>query len=360
MWHSRLWNTWLGKTFAVLMLLLGCLPAAHAAFTIARTSSPTFYIDTGVSPQLTGMYASYQITSSTAVADVWVGIGGFTGAFVGPAANEDGDVHLGSFTAGQTKTAFFYLNASGATLVTQSHTVTVYDARPPFANALASAGFSFVGDSLGGPVQETIKAASNTVTTVVSGPNPPGLGGLVTITVSGKTGVIGAALRLAFTAAAFPNWPANKLEMIGSSITLSGGNSGTFTDTLLITATSSTDTNYVATYIFRATGTTTAPTTISPVAYISSGTQIKHTDTSSYTSLAAIQPISNFVTLTKLVSAATLPQQGGTVTYTLRFTNSGSVDVALDSVVDTLPISPAAATTWPARHASMAWRSPTP
>ncbi len=48
-------------------LLFGAM-AAQAAITITRTSSPVFYIDTGITPSLTGMYASYQITGTTNVA----------------------------------------------------------------------------------------------------------------------------------------------------------------------------------------------------------------------------------------------------------------------------------------------------
>src|SRR5215212_11970694 len=95
------------------------------AFTITRTSSPKFYMDTGAN--LKGMYVSYQIlnNSATSYADVWVGIDSFTGGVVSLAPGEDGLVQLGAMAPGEMKTAYFYLQASGVTTVDQSQTVRV-------------------------------------------------------------------------------------------------------------------------------------------------------------------------------------------------------------------------------------------
>src|SRR5260370_21960685 len=85
-------------------------------------------------------------------------------------------------------------------------------------------------------------------------------------------------------------------------------------------------------------------TAVSPVAFIGSGTQIKHTDTSKFAStLPAIGATSNSVTLSKLTSVSTF-LAGGTTTYTLRATNTSSSSVSLDNLVDTLPTTPAAVT----------------
>src|SRR5437870_5184339 len=81
------------------LLAMLCLPsAALAQFTITRVSSPTFYEDAG----LTGMYAGYEITNTSAATypDLWVDIGNFTGGFVSLAQNEDGITHLGSTAPG--------------------------------------------------------------------------------------------------------------------------------------------------------------------------------------------------------------------------------------------------------------------
>jgi fimbrial isopeptide formation D2 family protein/uncharacterized repeat protein (TIGR01451 family) len=321
---------------AVLFFSLYFAEGTQAQVTITRTSAPKFYIDSGTSPQLLGTYTSYQITNTgvTTIPDVWVGIGSFTGGVVSLATNEDGVMHLGTLTAGQTKTAFFYLQASGATTVDQTHTISVYPTIPP-TTTLATASFTFTD------VEETIAASANKVTTTVAGPNPASLGGIMTITVTGETGTIGSAGILSFTPASYTSWRADAYEMIASSITLP--NSSVLSNQLYTSGYSGSNGTYTLVYTFRAVSTTIAPTTVSPIGYISSGTQIKHTSISNFATLAPIQPAPNTLTLTKLASP-TNPVQGGTVTYTLRLANSGSNEVSADALVDTLPSSPASPT----------------
>jgi uncharacterized repeat protein (TIGR01451 family) len=311
--------------------------AAQAQFTITSKSSPIFYIDSGVSPQLKGMYVAYEIcnTSGTNYPDIWVNISNFTGGVVSLAPLEDGVVHLGALGAGQCKPAFFYLQASGPTTTPQSHTVSIFAAPPP-GTALASATFSFT------KVEETIQASANKVNTVVSTPNPPVLGGLITITVTGETGTIGAAKILSYTPASYLNWPASAFELISTSITLSGGNTGTFVNQLYIIAASSANTNYTAVYTFRITDITTTFSVVSPVAYISSGTQIKHTDTGNFGGFDPVQPPTNaLVILSKIATPPSL-SGAGTVTYTVTIQNTSPThDATLDDFVDTLPTSPA-------------------
>ena len=315
----------------LLLLALLCLGNVTAqAFTITRTSSPVFYID---SPSnLKGMYVSYQIVndSATNYPDVWAAVDTFTGGVVSLAPGEDGVVNLGSMAPGQMKTAYFYLQASGATVAAQSHTVRVYPTRPP-AGQLASATFSFTR------VEETIQANANKITTTVSGPNPPGLGGIVTVQVTGHSGTIGSQNLLSFTPASELDWVADNYQLLTTSVVLTGGNTGTYNDQLFISGMASpSDTNYTVTYSFRATGVGVAPQRITPMVYIASGTNIKHTQGDP----ATISMPTNGLTLSKLVNP-TQVYVGGTVTYTLRLNNTGGAyDVSVDDLVDTLPTSP--------------------
>jgi len=114
------------------LLFLSVAPLARA-WVITRTSSPIFYIDTSVTPTLQSMYVAYQIRNDSAVSypDVWAGLDSFTGGVVSLGPTEDGVVHLGALGPNQTKTAFFYLQASGATASPQSHAVRIYPTRPP-------------------------------------------------------------------------------------------------------------------------------------------------------------------------------------------------------------------------------------
>lgn len=319
----------------LLVLVLLCLGSATAqAFTITRTSSPKFYTDLGKG--MAGMYVSYQITnnSGTNYTDVWVAADTFTGGIVSLASGEDGIVQLGPMSAGQTKTAFFYLQTSANTTVDQSHTVRVYNGKPPSATQVDSAVFTITD------VEDTIQANANKITTTVSGPNPPGLGGIVTVQVTGHSGTIGSQNLLSFTPACELDWVANNYQLVSTSVVLTGGNTGTYNDRLFISGlASSSDTDYVVTYSFRATGVSSAPQRITPMVFIASGTQIKHTEGDP----ATISSPVNSITMTKLASASQI-YVGGTVTYTLRLNNTGGAyDVTVDDLVDTLPTSPGSA-----------------
>jgi uncharacterized repeat protein (TIGR01451 family) len=291
-------------------------------------------MDSGASQY--GMYVSYQIvnTSATSYTDVWVGVDSFTGGVVSLAPGEDGVVQLGAMAPGQMKTAYFYLQASGQTNTGQSHTVRVYSTRPP-ATQIDSATFTMTR------VEETIQANANKITTTVSGPNPPGLGGIVTVQVTGHSGTIGSQNLLSFTPACELDWVANNYQLLTTSITLTGGNTGTYNDRLYLSGLSSTsDTNYTVVYSFRATGVSVAPQRITPMVYIASGANIKHTQGDP----ATISGATNGLTLSKLVNPAQV-YVGGTVTYTLRLSNaSGPYDVTVDDLVDSLPTSPGSAT----------------
>jgi uncharacterized repeat protein (TIGR01451 family) len=319
----------------VLAWLLCCSPAF--GLVITRTSSPIFYLDTSITPQLQGMYVSYQISNNdgASYSDLWVGIDSFSGGVISLAPNEDGLMHLGPLAPGETKTAFFYLQTSAATSLGQTHTIRVYPTRPP-VGAVASASFSMTSE-------ETIEANANKVVTVVTGPTPPQLGGIVTMTVSGDAGTIGSSRIMSFSPAAYLNWRADAYELISSSIKLSGGNTGTYDDQLLIIAASATATEYVAVYRFRAVNMTTAPTIISPISYISSGAPIKHTTTGNYGSIPPMQPTDNRLTIGKQSNPAEL-FGAGTAGFTISATNSGTVEAILEDIVDTLPASPAALT----------------
>ena len=322
-------------------LVFVCAGATARAVTVTRTSSSVFYMDTSGNPTaLKCMYVSYQITNDgTYRPNVYAQIGSFTGGVISLAPNEDGIVHIGAMNPGETRAAFFYIQATAGPATGQQHTVSIYEGNPATGTFITSANFTM-------SVQETIQALANKVTTVVSGPNPSTLGGTLTMTVSGKTGTIGSARVLSFTPATYLTWAANSFELYQSTITLSGGNTGTYTNQLLIPAASiasTSDTDYSAVYLFRAVAFTGGPVAVSPVSYISSGAQVKHTDTSGYASLAPVQQITNNTVLAKLVNAAVI-YNSTVVTYTARLTNGGSTDVQIDEVVDTLPTTPASVT----------------
>ena len=317
---------------AILILLLA--PQLAPALTITRTSSPILYIDSSITPALQGMYVAYKVSNDDGIndPDIWVRIDSFAGGVITLAPNEDGLMHLGPLAPGQTKTAFFYLQASGATTAAQTHTVRVFPNKAGVGQ-LAGANFSMTSE-------ETIQANANKVTTVITGPNPAELGGIVTMTVSGDTGTVGASRILSFSPAAYLNWRADAYELTSATITLSGGNNLVLNDQLFAIAASTTDSTYEAIYKFRAVTTTLAPTAVSPIGFISSGANVKHTTTGNYINLLPILPPDNRLTLGK-IAAPTAFIGAGTVTFSLTLTNNGFYNAIVDEFTDTLPVIPA-------------------
>src|SRR6267154_1580136 len=330
-----------------LLALLAVGIQSPAVASVTSTSGNVIYVDTSsnVQPNLLGNYVSYNVTNDTGspIADAWVTIGSFTGSYVSLAPNETGVTHLGTMAAGATRTVFFYLNVDCSSFsagqcnvsTLQPFTVRLYSGRPT-ANLLSSQSFSVT-------VQETIAAQANKVTTVVTSSNSPTRGALITVTVTGNTGQIGSGKLFYASPETYFDFPANSFRLYSTSVTFSGGNTGMYTDQLLVpssafTSTSATDYTFVGTYLVV--GPTSAVTAVSPVAFISSGNATKHTGTSSYASFPPIGTTSNSLTVTKLVNSATWPT-GGVPTYTVRVTNSASSSVTLDDLVDSLPSSPA-------------------
>ena len=337
----------LGFAKGALALAFLLLSPTYTLASIGTTSGSVLYVDSSnnVNPKLQGDYVSFNVTNDTGsvIADAWVTIGSFTGGFVSLAPNENGIAHLGAMTAGAVKPVFFYLQVDCSSFsagqcnvaAAQGFTVRLYSG-PPTTNQLQSQSFSVT-------VADTISSSNNTVSTVVISSTSPTLGSIITVTVTGATGTIGAAKIFYASPETTIDFPATSFRLVATSVTFSGANTGTFANQLLVptsafSSTATTNYSFVATYLVV--GSTTTSTPVSPVAFISSGAQVKHTNTSSFTSLSPIGVTSNSLTLSKLVNSAVWPT-GGTPTYTLRVTNSSSSSTTLDDFVDTLPSSPA-------------------
>lgn len=346
-----------GALYAALLLTALFAPEAQAMVTATRTSAPVFYTNSNAgtattSPQCT--YLSFNITSTAAIADAWVTIGNFAGApsYLAMGGGDDGIFHFGPFAAAETKPVFFYVcssYAAGGTTAAQTFDVTTYSGNP-LAGGI-SQGFTNFSTTIDDSV---IQASANSVNAIWADINPSVLGATTTLTVDGDTGTIGcvnppsactgaAKGPLAFNPATFADWRADSYELVATSIVLSSGNTGTYDNTLYIdNVAASSTTHYVATYYFRPVSTTASTTTLSPVSYLASGTQIKHTNLGSgaYAATGGLLPIlpaQNSMLLAKTVSHATLPAQGGVVTYTLSAANSAAYDISLDSFIDILP-----------------------
>jgi len=314
-------------------------PAAARAVTITRASSDTFYLDAGDS--LYAGYAAYRVVNDSGpdIADLWVRASSFAGPNLSLAPNEDGLVRLGGLATGDTAYAYVYLQATAATAVPENHTVSAYEGAPPGGSLLGSAVFPLTA-------MGTIAANANKVTTVVNGPDPPGLGGIMTLTVTGETGTIGGTGIFAVTPIGFLEWPADAVQLTDVGVVFSGSpNAGARADSLLYFLTaSSANTAYTVTYTFRIAGVTTQPAQFFPVQYISSGSQIKHTSNVNRTTFGPVSPSDNYLTLEKTVAPSILAA-ADTVTYAVTLRNaSGTIDATVDEIRDDLPATPLPAT----------------
>jgi hypothetical protein len=336
LWFGRFVSRYLR---IALVLFTAGIPAseASAAINIDCTSGDQYYID--ASADLLGRYVSYQITNTgpTVYDNIWVEIGTFTGGVVSLAPNETDLYYLDSLSVGETKTAFFYIQASGVTASPQSHTISVYNGEPPSGTLLTSAIFTF--SSIG----SSISAASNKIITIAWAPMPPTLGGTLTITVDGECGTIGNSGVMIFSPAGFPDWLASTYKLLSTEVTLGGGVNAVLQNRLFYIASAQHNVTYHAVYTFRMVAIAPGPTVASPVATISSGSRMKHDNVNLYDIIDPIVPAANLVTLRKSVLPSTIPG-GDTATYTITLLNSGLAGTQVDSIMDFLPSTPAIAT----------------
>lgn len=334
----------------------------QAGITIAPSHGTVFYIDSAASQRMDASYLGYVVTSSTARSDLWVTVGDFTGGSVTAADPNDTARSIGSLAAGASNTAYFLVKAGAPTTRSQSHIVTVYSGMPGLAasTVLATCSFSF------SQVKETIKANSNKVSSIVTGPVDTAgmtIGQTFTITVEGDTGLIGDGTSspdrdmMWLSPAARSSWPAGSVRLESSRIRLGSNltnaractteNTCQFSNVLLIrnlkTLANAIKTNakslsYVATYTFRVVGATSTAVPVVPVAQVSSGIQIKHT-TIPQTALATIKTNDVVVNArtTKTVSTTVVVSQdplSTTLRYTLTVANAGTSPITVDRLID--------------------------
>jgi len=316
---------------------------------ITRTSSSVFFND--LKNDLTSAYASYQITNDDGrdYDNVWATVGDFR-TDVGPVVVQAGShsstrIPVGSLSRGQTKSAFFYLESSQSGIqASQFHTVTFFHGSPEEGQIIGRQEFAFAKTDSEDAVEDTIQANSNKVSSIEISHDELSLGANFTVTVTGSTGTIGDGKVMAFTPAATKDWRADAFQLVGSSIVLSGENRGTYTDTLLIPADkliSKKDTDYVATYSFRVVEEASAD--LIPAAYISSGSNVKHTKLDDLDDEALeieSEADETEVTIRQTVTPGSLAG-AGEVTYEVTFANQGDTDVTLDQIINVLASSPA-------------------
>jgi uncharacterized repeat protein (TIGR02543 family) len=301
--------------------------ATSGVYTVSPSHGEVFYIDTGVTPRLDAAYVGYKIRTSSAKSNLWVKLSSFSGGQITLANANDELQQIPTLAAGagNEKTAFFLLKASGtATTTNQTHTMTLYEGNPNRGGtSVYTCDFAF------DEIQETIKASANKVQTITVPSNNPSLGSLVEVVVTGTTGQPGAGKNpdgdiIWVTPSGFSTWPTSALRLESTTLILdqdanfnTTNDQNTYNNQLLVTGiktltlgTSSSKLNpssqYKATYRFRVIGPSTSTFKVAPVAQISSGGQYKHSDTNSTATgtfpTIDLRAISSTMTVTKKIS----------------------------------------------------------
>ena len=308
---------------------------------VVALADPSFYIDS--SAGLDATYAGYTVRAGAAAENgLWLTLDGFTGGSVGLAPGQPGTVAQPNITAGSANTSYLLLKGAAATATPQTHTIRLSRGYPTTANTVCQRTFTYSG------VYEAIKALANKVTSVTADA-PSGsahIGDLMTVTVTGNTGTLGAGPAndpgvLSYAPDALSTFPAGawRLEQTRMSISPDGvAPPTTYTNRLYLAGASGPNRPYTAQYAFRAIGPADNPSGVQPVQYIASGTQVKHTDIGGGVvgSLPIVSRQAN-VQLAKSASVAVLPATGGTVKYTVTAANVGGAGATLDRIADTLP-----------------------
>jgi hypothetical protein len=241
-------NFYVRQLFLLLALLTLSSAAQAQTVTISRTSGATMYWDGNISPDLSQQYISFNVSSTTAIADAWVQISGLSTGQVTLATGEDGRFHVGPLAANTTKTAFFLVNFPNPTPNKNfgDYTITLFNGVPGSGGAQVGSNATF---STTLNAARALQANANKVTGGSVSANPI-VGGIVTVTVKGQTGTIGAAKVVVFSPATYDTWRPDIFELQATSIVLGYPNAGTFTNTLEIPSaslTSTANTPYTAT-----------------------------------------------------------------------------------------------------------------
>lgn len=319
-------------------------PAAQAASTctaanyaVAPLQSNVFYVDTATS--YLGSYVGYKVTNSTGStkSTLWLRLENFAGGQVRPAtgAATTGSVPLGSLAAGAATSSYAYLKAAAATTSATTYDAVLYTGRPGSGGAEVCRETQTVTS-----VQDVIKAAANKVLSA-SGPSAATLGGTFTLTVNGSTGTIGAGIAadpgvVRFSPAVAASWPSDAFRLVGVTHQLPLGALPS-PDVLSRSNLSGADRDYTVTYTFRVVGPTTSATPIVPVQNIASGTQVKHTDPGSFSSLSPIPVVTSDATLSVAGGAGAPYTPGATVPLSVTVSNAGAGAMTLDEIRATIP-----------------------
>ena len=335
--------------FAALAVALLALGGAQAQ-TIRRITAPgKFYVDDKQSAGIVYNYAVYAISNSTStnIVSAYVVMTNMIATnLITLASTETGVRSLGALAPGQTKLAAFYLKGPSFTgnsdtlinVTNETHTIRVYNGLPGFGATLVSSNYSFTN------IIFVIEALANKIT-IITNLNPLAvLGSDVDLVIGGETGTLGGGNSVSFSPGVLGSWRPDAYELVGSRVHLA--DNGDFTNQMYFDPTVSGFTNYTGqtytnTFRFRAVKVTGTNLPVSPFSFVDSGAGTKHTAVSSLITGGGsnvIYSAANVITITsQSVTPTSLLAPGGTVTYSVTFSNQSTTTLDLNEIRDALP-----------------------
>jgi hypothetical protein len=315
--------------------------------TVTALQDPHFYVDTSSTPAFDSHYAGYHVVNgSSGYQNFWVKLDSFQAAgggasVIGLSPAQNAGVQVGQLAASATSDSYFLLKATGTTTTGQSHAVTLWSGDPSSAGSTAVCTQSFTYAT----VENTIQANANKISSTTTSGSSGSIGSTLTVAINGETGTVGAGPSgdpgiFDMSGAAVSSFPASAWQLVGTSLTMSPDGTAaarTWTNLLKLANASGGARTYAASYTFRAVGTSASTTTIYPMQYIASGTNVKHTVPPTGATLPSIPAASNNLTLSASVSPTMLPSIGGNGTYSVVVANAGSSAATINDLTFTLP-----------------------
>jgi uncharacterized repeat protein (TIGR01451 family)/fimbrial isopeptide formation D2 family protein len=243
------------------------------------------------------------------------------------------------------KTSYWYLNFSNVTINNGTFQVEIYSGGPPGVGTLQGTSPIYTLDNANNDTANSTQ--SSVFSTTFNGGNPIVLGQTFDVVVCYNINSNNASSRLVISPAATLDFDPAGLQLLNVpnvQMFTTAGCSGTlgvpFANQLYYPTGGSAALNALrVTYTFRAMSTGSNP--LSPIVTSRTGQNRYNSD---FATPVVVPAASNTVTLAKSVNITENATGNINVIYTVTATNSGSTAVTLDSIIDTLPSTPANAT----------------
>lgn len=322
------------RYWAIAWLALCWLSTNALGVGISVLTSTNFLYDSG--GVVACNYVQCAITNDTSqnLDNLWVKLDTLSGPNITFGYGGSGLHNLGKLNAHtMSSEAIFYLRTTNMTKSlksTESYVIRVYQGYPGAGGTelLSKTNTMTFADIT---VNQSYKVAS-----VSYSPMQPMLGAVFTVNMAGVlTGGLKQGDAVAFLPASSTNWNVGAFDFIGAVVYLTNNNVQVGTTNILSFNMPVAADSYRAEYSFRAASITSNSTPVSPDFAVRPNTSWVHSDVSSV-SIPAILPPTNAVVITNFASVTQL-YTNETLSYTVRFINSGSSAVTIDQVIDTLP-----------------------